>query len=380
MSKTYSPSDYNTNTIVDYDTAKGYYCSGEDIVSLLQIPFDSATNQFSASTSPNAADVGKIIKRVEDWVDERIGFSYRPNIYSDEFHNFTFRRWPFTLQSYYIDYVGFLQLTHVKVRKILQLDVWQGTTWKSLASSAGKITLNSNYNNLDYIKITLPDGDYFQLDGSNVFGASLPAGDFNKKLGVSTTALELVALINERYPTLTQQFTQQDEKKTLLSNAGTKSISDYFYASLDLEDSNVVSITSLLPGDDGDECVLTQSSTGDDGCTLVDFKTTGVDKKRKEDWWMIGDEGKLFFRTEYPYINNNSIRVTYLAGATRVPAYINEAATKLVCAELLRHDDSTIMIAESGAQIDIKGKYDELRKDANAILDSKRKIAFLISD
>ena len=48
--------------------------------------------------------------------------------------------------------------------------------------------------------------------------------------------------------------------------------------------------------------------------------------------------------------------------------------------ELLRHDDSTIMISESGAQIDIKGKYDELKKDANAILDSKRKMAFLISD
>jgi hypothetical protein len=94
----------------------------------------------------------------------------------------------------------------------------------------------------------------------------------------------------------------------------------------------------------------------------------------------VENEGKLFFRQDYPFLSNNSVRVTYIVGSKRVPAYINEVATKLVAAELLRHDDATIMIAESGAQIDIKGKYDELRKDADAILMSKRKMSFLISD
>jgi len=242
MTKSYSPSDYSA-TLVDYDLAKGYYCSGSDIVSLLQIPFDSSTNQFSGATSPTAVDVGKIMKRVEDYIDERIGYSFRKNIYSDEYHNFEFMRHPFQSFQYYVDYVGFLQLNHPKVRKILALDVWQGQQWKSLAGSHASITIhNTDYGNIDWIKLTTPDGDYFQLDGSVVFGTSLSADDFNKTLGASTTAKEIEYLINERYPTVTSDFTKQDEKKTVVSNAGTKNISDYFYATIDTEDSKNIKI------------------------------------------------------------------------------------------------------------------------------------------
>ena len=140
MTKTISPSDYTDNTVVNYDAAQGYYCSGKDIVALLQIPSDSGT--FSSNTSPTAVDVGKIIKRVEDYVDERIGYSYRPNVYSDEYHNFEFRPLTHAQRFNYVDYVGFIQLERTKIRKIISLEVWQGTEYKQLASNHASVTFN----------------------------------------------------------------------------------------------------------------------------------------------------------------------------------------------------------------------------------------------
>ena len=375
MSKAYSPSDYK-GTSVNYSNAVGYYRSGVDVCSLLQLPFSA----FTSGTSPSMGDVGKILQRVEDYVDEKMGYSHRPNIYSNEYHNFEYRRSYNAGVSWFVDYVAFIQLDYPKVRKILALEVWQGDNWKTIGGTVGKITINDNFNNINWIKLGTPDGDYFQLEGSNVFGAGLAADDFNKKLGKSTTAKEICHLINEQYPTETADFTCQDEAKVCVSNAGNKNISDYFYAIIDSEDSSIINVYSLLPGRDGNSCTLTQNSTGDDGCSVGTFGTDSEGSGRENDWWKIGNEGKLFFRQDYPFLSNNSVRVTYIVGSKRVPAYINEVATKLVAAELLRHDDATIMIAESGAQIDIKGKYDELRKDADAILMSKRKMSFLISD
>jgi len=378
MSKTYSPSDYSSIN-QDYDSARGYYCDGTDVVALLQIPGITVNGEltFTDNTTPKAKEVGKIMRRVEDYIDERIGYAFRKTIYSDEYYNFELKSNSQYLMANYVDYVGFIQLRREKVRRILALDVWQTSRYKNIAGVFATISIDKTlFNSLNWIKLTLPDGDYFQLDASNNFGTDLDAGDFNKKLGASTTAKEICSLINEKFPSDTGDFTGQAVKKTLLSNAGTKNISDYFYARMDSEDSTTVEIISLLPGSDGTLCSITKDGNG---ASLATFSSK-EDKQRKEDWWFIGEEGKLFIRQEYPYTLNNSIRVTYVAGSNRIPAYINEVATKLVAAELLRHDDSTIIIGESGAQIDIKGKYDELKKDAEAILNSKRKMAYLISD
>ena len=377
MTKTISPSDYTDNTVVNYDAAQGYYCSGKDIVALLQIPSDSGT--FSSNTSPTAVDVGKIIKRVEDYVDERIGYSYRPNVYSDEYHNFELRPLTHAQRFNYVDYVGFIQLERTKIRKIISLEVWQGTEYKQLASNHASVTFNSDADNVSNIRLTLPDGGYFDLAGAADFGSDLTANEFNNKLGPATTALDFAALVNEQYPTKTQQFTKQQLKKAKTANDGVRSVSDYFYAYIDTENSSKVIITSLLPGNDGDSCTITATQSPTDGCTLVDFAPSGAEKNRTEDWWMIGDEGKLFFTREFPYLNNNSVRVNYITGSGRVPGYINEVATKLAASELLRHDDSTVLIGQTEGGIDAKTKYDELRKDANAILDSKRRMAYFMN-
>ena len=107
--------------------------------------------------------------------------------------------------------------------------------------------------------------------------------------------------------------------------------------------------------------------------------TDNQDQNRMGDYWTIDTEGKIFFKREFPYVQNHSIRVTYVAGDGRVPAPIHEAATKLVAAEVIRHDDNSILIAETGSNIDLKTKHDILLEEANKIIDGKKNLIHFIS-
>ena len=78
-------------------------------------------------------------------------------------------------------------------------------------------------------------------------------------------------------------------------------------------------------------------------------------------------------------MENHSIRATYVAGDGRVPAGIHDAATKLVAAEVIRHDDNSILIAETGSNIDLKTKHDILVKEAEDIIKGKQNIVHFIS-
>ena len=142
-----SPSDYTTID-VDYSTGKGFYTDKGAVSDLLQIP------AFSSSTFPSQAQVGSIIKNIEGMVDDKVKRSYRPIIYKDEYHNFEFVRHP--MQSYYGGYVGFIQLSTMKVKKIVSLKVWQGNSYEELASAQASITLNpDDYHNLRSISLQL---------------------------------------------------------------------------------------------------------------------------------------------------------------------------------------------------------------------------------
>ena len=70
--------------------------------------------------------------------------------------------------------------------------------------------------------------------------------------------------------------------------------------------------------------------------------------------------------------------MTYVRGKSRVPAEIHEAATKLAAAEILVHDDNTILIAETGSNIDIKTKHEILVKEAEDIIKGKQVLLHLI--
>ena len=430
-----SPSDYTTIN-VDYSTGSGFYTDKGAVSDLLQV------SAFSASTNPTQAQVGSIIKRVEGIIDDKVKRSFRPIITQHEYHNFEFIRHP--ARAYYGGYVGYIQLSMMKVRKIVSLQVWQGSSYIELASAQAKIELLDNYRDIHSIVLQLPNsGTEFEMLSEDT--GSLQKTEFNTSFGEKTTANELVALINEQFPSPTAQFTGATEAKELVVSS--RNISDFFYAQKNTENSKELFISSLLAGEDGSDCTIkvktqqaishtnastnlvvadssklvvgmeivdnnnhipsgttitaivdstnvtmsasatnTGSGTGTfiatntsipTICTVTQF-TDKQDVRRLGSFWNIGEEGKIFFLQDYPYHTQNSIIVSYIAGDNRVPAAIHEAATKLVAAEILRHDDQTILIADTGGNISTKEKYDILRKEGMDILKGKGDLVYFL--
>ena len=366
-----SPSDYTTIS-PNYSTGYGYYTDIVAVSNLLQIP------AFTSATYPSAAQVGSTIKRIEGMVDEKINRSFRPIIWKNEFKDFEFTRHP--IQAYYGGYVGFVQLAQMKVRKIVSLKVWEGNAYRELASAQASITLTSGYNNLRSVTLQLPNSGSSWILYYTGEGSTSANNTFNNSFGAKTTAQELCHLINEEYPSNTAQFTGASIEKFKNSEADSSiAISDFFYASIDETDGAKVNISSLLAGEDGSDCTITLADKG--GTTSNTAHVAFTDKqnmKRLGDFWMINDDGRIFFMQKYPYHNKNSVIVSYVAGDGRVPSTIHTATTKLVAAELLRHDDQTILIAETGANISTKEKYDILRKEAMELIDGKKDLVYIL--
>lgn len=357
MSKLSSPSDF-TNINANYSQGRGFYTTHTDVSQLLQIA------AFSSSTTPSIAEVGNLIKRAEERVDDVVGHSYRPVIYHNEFHNFEFfREGAYPVQRYK-DYVGFVQLERADVQKIVRLEVWNGRQYVDLASATAKVKVPSSPESGSW-RIVLGVGAYtFHLD---------KGVDFFDNYGPKTTASQIADAINEVFPHKTAKFTGETAAKTVTAQgASSVNISDFFYATTDSEAGDTVVISSLLLSDDGSACTIS-STVG----TTTPF-TDHQDQRRLGDYWAIGKDGKIFFRQEYPHLHSNSIRVVYVSGEARVPATIQDAATKLVAAEVIRHDDNSILIAETGSNIDLKTKHDILLEEANAILNGKKDVIHFI--
>ena len=366
-----SPSDY-TSIDVDYSTGKGYYTDKGAVSDMLQVP------AFSGSTYPSQAQVGSIIKTIEGIVDEKVKRSYRPIIHKDEYHNFEFMNHP--MQTYYGGYVGFVQLTTMKVKKIVSLKVWQGNSYLELASAQSSVTLHpDDFHRLRSITLQLPNsGDSFILY-HHAEGSMSAHNTFDSRFGAKTTARDICHLINEEFPANTAQFTGANREKERASSPNSLSISDFFYASIDPDNGYKINISSLLAGEDGSGCTITLADkAGQNSQSTSEAFTDKQDMKRLGSFWKIGDEGRIFFLRDYPYHTQNSIIATYVAGDGRVPSSIHKATTMLVAAELLRHDDQTIMIAETGGNISTKEKYDILVKEANDILKGKGDIVYLL--
>lgn len=360
-----SPSDY-TAIAPNYATGQGYYTNSTLVADLLQIP------TFGASTNPTHAQVGQFIKRTEDYIDEITDNSWRPVLYINEVHNFNFSGILLNYPLYWNDYVGFIQLHSPYIRKMIRLEVWQGNSWTDLASATASVTIN-DYTNVTSITLRVPGWS----GTSRVFTLTAGATDstFNSTYGNKTAAEELVALINETYPAKTANITGATSAKSLQDGASAVNISDYFYATVDYEGNSAkVVISSLLVGEDG---VNSEIDISGSGLSKIDF-TDREEMRRLGDFWMIESDGKVFFRKNFPYLERQSVKVTYMAGSYRVPGIITDAATKLTACEILRHDDSTVLIADTGAQIDIKSKYDLLKAESKEILDNMKETIFLI--
>lgn len=189
---------------------------------------------------------------MEGIVDEKVKRSFRPIITKNEYHNFEFTRLPH--HAYYGGYVGFVQLSQMKVRKIVSLQVWQGSQHLELASAQAEISLQENFRDLYSIILELPNsGVAFEMVAENVVG-SLGNDEFCNTFGIKTTSNEIVSLVNEQFPSSTSTFTGATATKSLTSSS--LSISDFFYADRDKDLSTKILISSLLSGDDGADCVL----------------------------------------------------------------------------------------------------------------------------
>ena len=365
MGKVSSPSDF-TSINPNYTTGLGYYTTHTDVSNLLQI------NSFTSSTTPTIAEVGKLIKRVEEKIDDATKTSYRPTIYKDEFHSLDgYKRGHYPLSTYR-DYVGFVQLAYPKVQKLVRLEVWQGNNWVDLASATATIKVPSSATTSDWtISLTVGSPTTYTFNVRNLANNSVR--DFYDNFGAKTTASQIADAINEVYPMKTAKFTGETAAKSVQDTGNSVNISDFFYATTDSEDGTTVIISSLLMGEDGTNCTIS-STYG----SVTNF-TDNQDQRRMGDYWTIGDEGKIFFHQNYPYLEKHSIRVTYVAGEGRVPGTIHDAATKLVAAEVIRHDDNSILIAETQSNIDLKTKHDILVEEANAILKGKSNMVYFIS-
>jgi hypothetical protein len=371
MAKFYSPSDY-TAINPNYATGNGYYTTSSKVAELLQIP------NFSANTTPMHSEVGEFIRRIEDLIDEKTGTSWRRLLYENEHHNFTtgIGHYP---AGRWRDYLGFVQLDRHDISKVIRLDIWEGNTWANICGAEASVTMNdytSMVSGTTQVNLRLPNsGLIFNLL------AGTTNSRFDTTYGNKTAAQELVSLINERFPSNTSGLTGASQAKGQTDSTGAKQVSDFFYATVDSEDSNKVLISSLLPSDDGANCTIylngSSSTTSVHGIEVGGFsdkETAG----RMNEWWKINREGRIFFRDKYPYIHLNSVRATYFAGSGRVPSIIVDAATKLVACEVLRSDDATVLIAESGHQISVKEKYDLLKEEAMDIINGKKEGVVLI--
>ena len=371
MAQYKSPSD--TTTInPNYSTGRGYYTTADKVAELLQIP------PFSANTTPMHSEVGEFIKRVEDFIDSKTKTSWRRLLYEKEHHNFTVGTGHYPVGAWR-DYLGFVQLDRHSISKMIRLDIWEGSRWTNICGAEASVTLNdytSMVSGTSQINLKLPNnGLVFNLL------AGTTNSRFDSTYGNKTAAMELVSLINEKYPSGTASLTGATQAKGQTDSTGAKQVSDFFYACLDSEDSSKVLISSLLPSDDGANCSIylngSSSTTSAHGLEVSAF-TDKEDSGRMNEWWKIGREGRIFFRDKYPYIHLNSVRATYYAGSGTVPAVITDAATKLVACEILRSDDATVLITESGNQISVKEKYELLRTEAMEIVNGKQEGVFLI--
>ena len=114
----------------------------------------------------------------------------------------------------------------------------------------------------------------------------------------------------------------------------------------------------------GATSVVVDAITGE---TTVDRSSSG-DKARLKDWWIDPEMGIIYFNNSYPYFEWNAVKVSYIYGERYVEKAIEQAATKLVCVDLLMADDRSVLIPEGTQNVDLASKIQLYRQEADTIL------------
>jgi hypothetical protein len=83
--------------------------------------------------------VNKHIRRIQDRIDNYTHNAWRPYLVSAEYLNFDTYK-PYR-RRYYTDYVGTVPLLFRNVQQILRLEVWQGDSYRELASAEARLEI-----------------------------------------------------------------------------------------------------------------------------------------------------------------------------------------------------------------------------------------------
>lgn len=227
--------------------------------------------------------------------------------------------------------------------------------------------------------LTISDFFYAAKDkdnGKRILISSLLSGDDGSECTVKVSTQQTCSGSNT-----STSLTVQDSSKLVvgMSVVGTDIPSDTSIASISNATTIVLDKAITNDGLSSETVTFTTIAGGSipSVCTVTDF-TDKEDLRRLGDYFTINEEGRIFFSKDYPYHMDNSVVVTYVAGDGRVPSAIHEAATKLSAAEILRNDDQSILIAETGANITTKEKYDILRKEGMDILKGKADLVYFL--
>lgn len=109
------------------------------------------------------------------------------------------------------------------------------------------------------------------------------------------------------------------------------------------------------------------------GETTVDRSSSG-DQGRLRDWWIDSEMGIVYFNNSYPFFEHNSVKASYIYGERYVEKAIQEAATKMVAADLLMSDDRSVLIPEGSQNVDLGSKIQLFRKEAAEILSRYKEV------
>jgi len=98
------------------------------------------------------------------------------------------------------------------------------------------------------------------------------------------------------------------------------------------------------------------------------------DNARLKDWWLDHEMGIIYFNNSYPFFEWNAVKVSYIYGERYLEKAIEEAATKLVAADILMSDDRSVLIPEGTQNVDLASKIQLYRKEAQDILNRYREV------
>ena len=203
--------------------------------------------------------VEKIIKRMQDKIDNLTHNSWRPNLVNAEYINFDTYK-PYR-RRYYTDYVGTTPLLYRNVQQILRLELWQGDDYREIGAAEARVRI-ADYTELASDSVFLSSGNGFFAKLQIGTGTNQWRSDFDK----ITTAQNLADLINkeDRVGKTALNFlsdlTDSTTTFTLEGSTSPVAVHNEFLATANSDyGSGVVKITSMRSTSAGETCTIAVS-------------------------------------------------------------------------------------------------------------------------